>query len=440
MDAVRPRKGEAFTPAPMPGSLWASIARPAPATVAASGDADVDIVIIGAGYLGLSAAIHLAGAGRRVAVLEASEIGWGASGRNGGQVIPGLKIDPDEVEAALGPARGVRLVKWAGEAPALVFDMIAKHRIECDGVRNGWIQPAYSKAALRIVESRCRQWKERGARVRLLDPGELGHMLGTDRYIGAWLDERGGSINPLGYCRGLAAAAIAAGASIFTSTPVSDIVPHGGAWKVVSPSATFVCDKVVVATAAYGTLLPALRRSIIPVRIGEVATEPLSEELAGRILPGRQVASDWRRLLTSFRVTPDGRLMMGGSTATAAPEHDGIRRSLHRAAEHLFGHLGRFRWSFFWSGVFAVTQDKLPHLHEPGPGLLAAVGCNGRGIAVSTAIGKMIAEYLLGRDAGDLELPITGIVPRRFHAMYRPGMGVAVGWKGVLDRVDRLLT
>jgi len=440
MHTAQPRTETPSMPAPMPRSLWAHIARPAPATEAASGEGRADVVIIGAGYLGLSAAIHLAEGGRRVVVLEASQIGWGASGRNGGQVIPGLKIDPDEVEALLGPARGRRLVTWAGAAPALVFDMIARHRIACDCVQNGWIQPAYSAAAMQIVESRCRQWKDRGARVRMLDPAEIGPMLGTDRYVGGWLDERGGSINPLSYSRGLAEAAISAGVSIFTATPVTNVVREGGGWKVAAPSATFICDKVVVATGAYGNLLSDLNRSIIPVRIGEVATEPLSEELAGRILPGRQVASDWRRLLTSFRITPDGRLMMGGSTATSAPEHDGIRRSLHRAARDLFGHLGEFPWSFFWSGVFAVTKDKLPHLHEPSLGFVAAAGCNGRGIAVSTAIGKMIAEYLQGRDAGDLELPFTGIVPRRFHAMFRPGMRIAIGWKGVQDRVDRLLT
>lgn len=439
MNDLNPWDSTKSKPLPLPRSLWAEIADPAPETMHATTDEAVDVAVIGAGYTGLTAAIYLAAKGVRVAVLEAAEAGWGASGRNGGQVIPGLKIDPDEVEALLGGEKGRRLVAWAGNAPDLVFNLIKAHDIACSPVRNGWIQPAYTRASLKIIESRCAQWAARGAPVKMLERANLPDLLGTPRYIGAWLDTRGGSINPLGYSRGLAKAAIAAGAALYTSTPVTRLVRKGTTWDLRTPHATMTAHHVIVATGAYATdLLPELRRTIIPVRIGEVATKPLSETIARTILPGRQVASDWRRLLTSFRITPDGRLMMGGSTATADLESAKIQDSLHRSARDLFGHLGDFQWEFFWSGVFAVTGDKLPHFHEPEPNVLTVVGCNGRGIAVSTGLGKLLAERVMGCPADDLPLPLTKMSPMYFHGLHRPVMRTLVGWKGVQDRFDKL--
>lgn len=432
---------ERAAPTPLPASLWANISPPGPVTGKPTLDERVDVAIIGAGYTGLSTAIHLRQSGINVAIIEAAEAGWGASGRNGGQVIPGLKFDPDDIESLVGGERGRRLVQWAGSAPDMVFDFIKKYEIDCSSVRNGWIQPAYTKASLEIVSSRCRQWQERGAPVELLDPASLPDLLGTPRYVGAWLDRRGGSINPMGYSRGLARAALAAGARIYTSTPAQKLEREGTAWKVMTPHATFTADKVVVATGAYcGDLVPGLRRTIIPTRIGEVATKPLSHNVLAKILPGRQLASDWRRLLASFRITPDGRLMMGGSTATSGPETTKIRDSLHRAARDLFGHYGDFEWDFFWSGVFAVTSDKLPHLYEPYPNLVAALGCNGRGIAISTAMGKVLAQWLQGAGEDELILPVSKLTPMRFHFLHRPVVSTLIAIKGLQDRIDRART
>lgn len=436
-----PWEGERAAPAPLPRSLWASISSPAPETTKATQDTRVDVAVVGAGYTGLSAAIHLRQTGANVAVIEAAEAGWGASGRNGGQVIPGLKIDPDEVEDLVGGEHGRRLIAWAGSAPDMVFDLIRQHGIDCSPIRNGWIQPAYTNESLKIVSSRCHQWQRRGAPVEMLDPARLPDILGTPKYVGAWLDRRGGSINPMAYSRGLARVALAAGAKIYTSTPALKLEREGSVWKVPTPSATFRADHVIVATGAYcGDLVPGLRRTMVPTRIGEVATKPLSHNILAKILPGRQLASDWRRLLASFRITPDGRLMMGGSTATAGPETTKIRDSLHRAARDLFGHYGEFEWDFFWSGVFAVTPDKLPHVYEPYPNLTAALGCNGRGIAISTAMGKVLAERIRGAHEDELILPVSRLAPMRFHFLRRPVVQVLVALKGLQDKIDRART
>jgi glycine/D-amino acid oxidase-like deaminating enzyme len=436
-----PWDAERGRPARLPRSLWAHITPPAPATESAARDERVDVAVVGAGYTGLSSAIHLAQAGAKVAVIEAAEAGWGASGRNGGQVIPGLKVDPDDVLRMIGPERGERLISWAASAPDVVFDLIEKHRIPCNPVRNGWIQPAYTKASLKIITSRFEQWKKRGANVELLDPASLPEMLGTPKYVGAWIDMRGGSINPLAYSRGLARVALESGASLYTASPVRELARYGSRWRAVTPRATITADFAIVATGAYcGDLVPGLRKTFAAVRIGEVATKPIREEMLARILPGRQPVSDWRRLLASFRITPDGRLMMGGSTATSGPESLSIRESLHRTGRALFGHFGTLDWEYFWSGVFAVTTDKLPRLYEPQPNLIAALGCNGRGIALSTAFGKVLADRVSGKREDELVVPPSRFKPIPFHSLYPPSMPLIIRWKGLQDRIDRALS
>jgi glycine/D-amino acid oxidase-like deaminating enzyme len=422
----------------LPRSLWAATAIAAPPTAAAQGDRKADVAIIGAGYTGLSAALHLAERGLDVAVLEAAETGWGASGRNNGQVIPGMKLDPDEVEAHYGTETGGRLAKWAGDAPALVFDLIERHAIVCAPVRSGWIQPAYTRAAVRTIEARWSQWARRGADVHLIDAKDLPALLGTEAFFGAWLDRRGGSIQPLSYARGLAAAAIKAGARVFTRSMVVSMQRDAAGWTLKTPAASIQARHDVVATAAYATdLVPGLKRSFVPVRTAQVATRPLTPNVLKTILPGRQVASDTRRLLTSFRISPDGRLVMGGSGATGGPHLVSLEGWLHRAADELFGRLAKLNWDFGWSGYFAVTTDHAPHIHEPDPSLLIALGCNGRGIALSTAMGRLLAERILGRDARELEIPITRMRPVHFHAFRKIGIAAATAAKRAQDAADR---
>src|SRR5438034_4489377 len=199
---------------PLPPSLWAATARKARATPPLDASRKADVAIVGAGYSGLAAALQLAEAGVSVVVLEAGEPGWGASGRNGGQVIPGLKYDPDEIVGMLGAERGQRLIEFAGGTADVVFDLIEKHRMDVPLNRSGWIQGAHTAAAVDLVKSRVAQWSRLGASVQYLDKPDIDHLLGTSKYRGGWLDRRGGAIQPLSYARGLATAALAAGARI----------------------------------------------------------------------------------------------------------------------------------------------------------------------------------------------------------------------------------
>lgn len=423
-------------PDQLPNSLWAATAVPAPATARLDGETEADVVVVGGGYSGLSAALHLAEKGARVAVLEAREIGWGASGRAFGLVVPGLKQDPDRVEAALGKERGARLVALSGAAPAYVFELIRRHRMRCEVFDKGWIQPAHSSGTLRAIEGRCEQWARRGADVAMIPTSDLPRILGTRAYLGAWIDRRGGHLQPMSYCRELARAALAAGARVFTHSPVTALERRQGRWRATTPAGAVAAERAIVATNAYSdALVPGLARSVVPVRSHAVATRPLGANRARAVLPGGEGVSDAKRVLWAFRVTADGRLAMSGSKPSAGDEKPAFFARLHRLAAELFPDLGRLEWEYGWSGYFAVTPDHLPHLHEPAPGLLAGLGCNGRGIAMATVIGRVLAERALGRPEGEPELPVTPIRPIPFHGLRVPGVAIAAWVKRGLDRL-----
>jgi glycine/D-amino acid oxidase-like deaminating enzyme len=212
-------------------SLWAATAAPAPPTPPLRASTRADVCVIGGGYAGLSTALDLAERGVRTVLVEAKEPGYGGSGRNGGQVIPGLKYDPDELEEKFGE-RGERLVAFAGRAADAVFDVIARHRMDVAYQRNGWIQGAHSTSTAELVRTRCAQWARRGAPVELLDKAETDRSLGTTEYLGGWLDRRGGAVQPLSFARGLARAALAAGAVVHGDTAATALSRADGRWIV----------------------------------------------------------------------------------------------------------------------------------------------------------------------------------------------------------------
>src|SRR5262245_38898967 len=221
-------------PFPLQPSLWAATASAAVPTPPLDGSVSADVVIIGAGYAGLSTALHLAERGVKAIVLEAHEPGFGGSGRNGGQVIPGLKYDPDELEAMFGPERGRRLVDFIGRTAHVVFDLIEKHKMAVPRQRKGWIQGAHTPAGLELVKKRAAQWAKRGVSgARELSADDVGQLVGTGKYLGGWVDPRAGAIQPLSYARGLTRAALAAGASVHGQSPVVNLGRNGGKWVAV---------------------------------------------------------------------------------------------------------------------------------------------------------------------------------------------------------------
>ena len=416
-------------------SLWAATAPPAPATPALDESRRADVAIVGAGYAGLSAALHLAEGGAEVVVLDAGQPGGAASGLNGGQVIPGLKQDPDELLALLGHEAGEPLVEFAGRTVDCVFALIDKHQIACDASRRGWLQPAHSPAALETIRRRAEQWQRRGAPVELLDRARTSALLGTDLYFGACLDRRGGGLQPLAYARGLARAALGAGARVSGGTKVVALARDAARWRLTTAGgATVTADRVLLLTNGYTDgLWPKLQQTVIAANSFQVATRPLDEALSRTILPRGQVASDTRRLLRYFRRDAAGRFLMGGRGPFREPTGPADFTHLARAVDHLFPQLRDVEYEFHWSGRVALTRDHLPHLHQPAPGLIAFLGCNGRGVGLATAIGAALAEHVLNAGRTTLPFPTTPLQPIPLHGFHRLYVSAVIAYYRLRD-------
>ncbi len=422
----------------MPDSLWAATAPADPGDPRLEGKHSSEICIIGGGFTGLSTALHAAEAGADVILLEAAQPGWGASGRNGGQVIPGFKLDPDDIVRRFGSERGEELVEFSGGAPDLVFDLIRRHKIECHARRQCWIHAVHGKAALVEEEERARQWCARGADVEMLDRSETEAVLGTKRYIGSALDRRGGWVQPLAYVRGLAKAARGAGARLHATSPAIQLVKSGKGWRVETPLGAVQAAQVFVCTNAYTdayskSLWPRLSRSLIPVVSYQAATEPLSEDLLQTILPKGHCVSDTHRILKYFCIDPEGRLVMGGrGRFLENPGRDSFGHII-KSIERFFPQATGSKLQFFWSGRVALTLGYFPYIFDLGPGLWAGGGYMGRGVAMATAMGTLLAKCAGGAKSSDLPFSPTKPKPIPFHAFRRPGVEIAVAWKRMLD-------
>lgn len=420
-------------------SLWAATAALGPELVSLSGDQRAQVTIIGAGYTGLSTALHLAEAGRDAVVVEAGDVGERASGLNGGQVIPGVKYDPDTLEEMFGAELGSRLVDTVARGPDLVFELIRKHGIACDAVRTGWIQPATSEAALDGLRSRVEQWRRRGADVGMLTREETARLTGSSRYCGGWIDRRGGTVQPLSYVRGLASAAQRSGSRIFRQSPALRLSRSAGEWRVETPHGSVTSPVVVLATNAYtDRIVDAVRRTIVTVPSFQVATVPLSGNLLRSILPGRQSASDTWHLLRYFRLDATGRLCMGSRGVFGNVPVAVQARHHYRAVREIFPQLEGIPYKYHWGGLVAVTRDHLPRLQEVGPGLLTGFGYNGRGVAMATMMGSLLARWSAGHPVAELGFPVTQVDPLPLHGFSQLGARVAVQYLRTLDGFARV--
>jgi glycine/D-amino acid oxidase-like deaminating enzyme len=414
--------------------LWEASAPPAPDTVPLHGRIAVDVAVIGAGFTGLSAALHLAEAGRSVAVLEAAEIGFGASGRNVGLVNAGLWVMPQQLPQRLGETRGARLLQMLGDAPSVVFDLVARHAIECEALRHGTLHCALGARGLAGLRQRAAQWQRLGASVRLLDAAETAARTGTSAYSGALLDLRAGTIQPLAYVRGLARAAMVAGAAVHTRSPVNAIEDLGSSWRLRARDGGAVdATWIVVASNAYaipGGPWPELAGELVRMPYFNMATPPLPEPLRRTILPGGEGAWDTRAVLSSLRLDQAGRLVFGSIGALRGTGHAIHRGWGRRALGRLFPPLRDLDFEHEWYGWIGTTTDALPRFHQLARNVVSFSGYNGRGIAPGTVFGRELARLVLGDvDVEGLSLPDSAIAtiswkPVR-EAFYEAGAQVA---------------
>jgi glycine/D-amino acid oxidase-like deaminating enzyme len=417
---------QAMTPPPIPWppSLWAAVTPPGPELPALSAPHAADVVVIGAGFTGLSAALHLVRAGVDVAVLEAMEPGWGASGRNNGQVIPTLsRPDPDDIVARHGAA-GERFVALLRDSASVLFDLVREEGIAAEAEQTGWVQPVHTPGRMKIAERRVAQWARRGAPVALLSRAEVARRLGSDAWFGGWWNRTGGHINPLALARGMARRVVEHGGRIYTRTPAQGFARAGGRWVVETARGKVTARALVLATNAYtgaieGQLAPVIAREIVPVLSWQMATAPLGDNVRSSVLPGRPAMSDTHGELYFARYDARHRLVTGGALLNPVNGAERLKPYIAARLQRLFPALGEVGFDYVWNGAIGMTRDYLPHLHRLGPDGYAWAGCNGRAVALSIALGREFARAIQGVPDDDLALPFTESAPIPFHGAAR---------------------
>ena len=418
---------------PFSHGLWEATAPPEPPTVPLTGEVRADVAVVGCGYTGLSAALRLVELGAKVVALEAVEVGFGGAGRNVGYVNAGMWVMPNVVVKGLGVDYGERALTLLGGAPAVVWETIDRYKIDCDPVRNGTLHCAVGRAGIADNEERARQWSERGALVRALSAAETAKRVGSDVFAGSLLDMRAGTIQPLSYARGLARAALAAGAAIHTQSPVRAAERTGRSWTLSTDAGSVEADWIAVATEAYGGApWPQGRREQILLPYFNFATRPLSADLQASILPGREGCWDTNTIMSYFRFDRDGRMVFGSVGALRGTGLAIHRSWAKRALRKIFPQIGPIDFESQWYGMIGMTADALPRFHRLAENVVTFCGYNGRGIGTGTVFGRVLADHILGRIAEkDLPLPVTEpdhpLMPALKEAYYEAGAQIAHG-------------
>ncbi|MBX2879409.1 MAG: FAD-binding oxidoreductase [Granulosicoccus sp.] len=423
----------------LPDSLWAATAPQGPSTEALAANTSVDVAVIGAGFTGLRAALCLAEAGKRVTVVDAGDIGWGASGRNGGQVNPIGHETPQSIakhwQGSHDPAHADRFTRCVIDSADELFGLVRRHQIECDAQQNGWIRAVHGNSAKAHFNAMCEGWSAAGAELSQIDAQRVRELSGCHGYGSGWICPRGGSVQPLAYARGLAQAAIEAGAVIHTHTVVNELQRMQDNWLLRTPQADLKADQIILATNGYtDQLCSGLQKSIVPVVSIQAATEPLSDEQVNTILPGRHTFADTRRVIYYFRKTAQNRLVFGSAGfSDEVPGPSDVQR-IRQGLSRVYPMLDKIRIDFIWGGRIAVTQDHLPHIHQPSEGLWSGLGFNGRGVAMSTVMGRLLAELALGSLPDAMPIPVSQIKSYPFHRFHRLGSKAVLHWSEWLDR------
>jgi glycine/D-amino acid oxidase-like deaminating enzyme len=407
-----------------PNSLWAAVTPPGPGLPELIGPVETDVVVIGGGFTGLSTALHLREAGIDVTIVEAMEPGWGASGRNNGQVIPTLsRPDPDDIVAKHG-AVGERFVALLRDSASTLFDLARRYQIQAEQEQTGWIQPVHSPGRIRIAERRVRQWSKFGAAVELLSREQTRQMLGSEAWFGGFWNKSGGHINPLALSRGLARVVLERGGRIFARSPAISFKRHNGRWVVTTEKGEISGRALVVATNAYTaefskSLLPAMAHEVVPVFSWQMATQPLPEAARNTVIPGRQAMSDTHGELYFARYDARHRLVTGGAVIGPGNKPERLKAIVAARLQRLWPQIGRVEFDYVWNGYVGMTTDFLPRIHRLGPDAYGWTGCNGRAVALSIALGDELSKAVRGIPESELALPFSDPAPLPAHGLLR---------------------
>ncbi|SIS21735.1 gamma-glutamylputrescine oxidase [Aquipseudomonas alcaligenes] len=380
-----------------PQSYYAASANPVPQRPALQGETETDVCIIGAGYTGLSTALFLLENGFKVSIVEAAKVGFGASGRNGGQIVNSYSRDIDVIERTVGPKQAQLMGQMAFEGGRIIRERIAKYDIKCD-LKDGGVFAAFTPKQMKHLEAQKKLWERFGhTQLEIMDAQRIREVVKTENYIGGMLDMSGGHIHPLNLALGEAAAVESLGGVIYEQSPAVRI--ERGANPVVhTPEGRVKAKFIVVAGNAYlGNLVPELAAKTMPCGSQVIATEPLSEDVAKSLLPQDYCVEDCNYLLDYFRLTGDRRLIYGGGVVYGAKDPANIEAMIRPMMLKTFPQLKGVKIDYAWTGNFLLTLSRLPQVGRIGDNIYYSQGCSGHGVTYTHLAGKILAEALRGQ-------------------------------------------
>ena len=379
-----------------PTSYYAATRTETPAFTTLRGEVRSDVCVVGAGFTGLSTALTLAERGYSVTVLEQHRVGWGASGRNGGQMLGGLPGEAS-LQRHWGTAHADTLFELGYRGHAIIAQRVQQYAIDCDlkyGAIDVALRPRHLEQQRRTHAALCARGME--GQVRLVNADELQHTLGTDKYLGGLINTRNGHLHPLNLCLGEARAAVALGVSLFEGSEVTAI-EHGTQAVVKTAQGSVRADYVVLAGNAYQQLEPAVLSGLIfPAGSYIVATEPLSAAEAEQINPLDLAVCDMNEVLDYFRLSADRRLLFGGRCNYSGREPRDIGGTMVPRLRRIYPQLAHKRVEYAWGGKIAIVLNRVPLLGRIGPNVFYALGYSGHGVSLSHAVGEVLADAVAG--------------------------------------------
>ena len=380
-------------------SYYTATANPSPERPALEGDIECEVCVVGAGFTGISSALHLAEQGHDVVVLEAARVGFGASGRNGGQIVNSYSRDMDVIEAKYGTETARALGDMAFEGNRIIRERIRQYAIACD-LKNGNLFAACNRKQLEGLREHKALWERFGNHeLELLEGEAYKREIGSERYTGALVDHSGGHLHPLNLVLGQAAAFESLGGVIHERTPVSG-VRHGETVMLTTPRGSVRARRVVMAGNAYlQGVLPELESKSMPCGTQIVTTEPLPQALRRELIPNDMAVEDCNYLLDYYRFTADGRLLYGGGVNYGGQDPADIAAVIRPKMLKTFPQLAEVRIDFAWSGNFLMTLNRLPQFGRLNDNVYYAQGYSGHGVTCSHLAGRLIAEVMRGESA-----------------------------------------
>ncbi len=423
-------------PGEYPRSWYAATVDPLPPFPALSGSTRADVCVVGAGYTGVSAALHLAQRGHDVVLLEAQRVGFGASGRNGGQLGSGQRVGQDALERMLGPEDAARLWHLGEDAKALVKRLIGAHDIPCH-LKPGVAHLGFTARETAEEHAYADFLAERYgyAEIEKLDPAAAQALCPSPAYHGGTLDHGAAHLHPLAFALGLARAARDAGVRIHERSRAEHIAP--GARPVVHTGAGQVrADHVILAGNGYlGGLSPHVAARVMPINNFIAATEPLGAE--ARCVLTRDVAvADTKFVIDYFRLSHDGRLLFGGGESYGYRFPRDIEATVRKPMLGIFPHLRDVRIDYAWGGTLAITMKRMPYLARPAPNVLSASGYSGHGVGLATLSGKLMGDAVAGESEGfDTLARVPAAAFPGGRTLRSPLLALAMSWFALRDRM-----